>query len=167
MDIDYDIYSYLTYGLFNGILDLRLAREKVTYEIIDIDLIDLNSENNPIIRYKLNIINENGKKLLDEFGKVITIFENMKSLDNDYIKLDKKNILKKKQQNIYLVQIPKTVKIPADKDTSKMSIFDAGKWIDVTHLDNLKMYSDKRCNEMFEFIDNEYHKGKKSIKKIS
>lgn len=164
MDIDYDIYSYLAYELCNGNLELKLASEKVTYEIVDIDLIDLNIDNNPIIRYKLNIIGENGKRLLNEDGKIINIYENMESLNNNYIKIsNKKNILRKKNNDNYLIQIPKTIKLPTDKGTSKLSIFEAGKWIDITDLDNLKMYSDKRCIEMFEFKNNKNNSLKKVI----
>jgi len=165
MELDYDIYSYLSNGICRGSLDLKLAYDKVIYEIVDIDLIDLNKDKN-IIRYKLNIIGDNGKKILNDDGTILTIYEDMKSLDDNYLKLPgKKNLLKKKQKDICLVQIPKTVKLPTDKNTSKLTVFEAGKWIDVTDLDNLKMYSDKRCHEIFEIDNFEYEKN--NIKKIA
>lgn len=166
MDLDYDIYSYLSNGICRGSLNLLLATEKVYYEIVDIDLIDLNVDKN-IIRYKLNIIGANGKKLLNDDGSILTIYEDMKSLDDNYLKLSgKKNLLVKKEQDVCLVRVPKTVKLPNDKCTSKLSIFEAGKWIDVTNLDNLKLYSNKRCCEMFEFV-NEEQLNKNSVKKIA
>lgn len=150
---DYDIYSYLAVGLAKGDLTLVRVREKVFYEIADIDLINLNGTKNDI-RYKLYVLGENLKKILNEDGSPIVLYENIESLNNDYIKVtNRKYLFKKKQDILMVLRLPQTIKVPIDKDTKKLSIIEAGKWIDITNVNNLKIYSEQRFNQMFEFID--------------
>ncbi len=150
---DYDIYSYLAVGLAKGDLTLMRVREKVFYEIVDIDLINLNGTKSDV-RYKLYVLGENYRKFVNEDGSPIVFYENIESLNNDYIKVTNRKYLFKKKKNILMVlQLPKTIKVPIDKNTKKLSIIDAGKWIDITDVDNLKIYSEQKFNQMFEFID--------------
>lgn len=151
MDENYDINSYLASGLGKGFLTLQLVREKVTYEIIGIDSINFNNEKDDIFRYKLCIIGENNKKLTNEKGRPIIIYENTESLRNNYIKISsKKNLFKKKQEYAMVVQIPQTIKVPLDANTVKLTIIEAGKWIDITNPKAIKIYSDKKFNDIFE-----------------
>lgn len=166
MDENYDINSYLASGLGKGFLTLKLVREKVKYEIIGIDSINFNNEKDDIFRYKLCIIGENNKKITNEKGHPIIIYENTESLRNNYMKVpNKKNVLKKKQEYSMVVQIPHTIKVPLDTNTIKLTIIEAGKWIDITNPKNLKIYSDKKFNDIFEFTDDIKKKERMSIKK--
>lgn len=153
MDEDYDIYSYLAIELAKGNLKIKRVREKVFYEIVDIDMINLNNDKNDII-YKLHILGENYKNLMNEDGSPIVLHENIESLNKDYVKVTNRRYLFKKKQDILMVlQLPQTIKVPIDKSTKKLSILEAGKWIDITNVDNLKIYSENRFNQIFEFID--------------
>ena len=166
MDENYDINSYLASGLGKGFLTLKLVREKVKYEIIGIDSINFNNEKDDIFRYKLCIIGENNKKITNEKGHPIIIYENTESLRNNYMKVpNKKKVLKKKQEYSMVVQIPHTIKVPLDTNTIKLTIIEAGKWIDITNPKNLKIYSDKKFNDIFEFTDDIKKKERMSIKK--
>ena len=162
MELDYDIYSYLARGIGNGTLELQLVREKVTYEIIDIDTINLNDKNNDSIRYKLKLLDENGKQILNEDGNPIIYYETAESLKKNYIKIaGKKNNLKKIQECIIAVNVPKDIKVPLDKLTSKLYTIEKGKWIDITNLEELKFYSDKKFNILFDRIEEESKKMKR------
>ncbi len=156
MELDYDIYSYLARGIAEGILILRLVKEKVTYEIIELNTINLNNtKTNNIDRYKLQVVDSNGKKVYNEDGSPMVYYEDREALLNDYVikTYNNKKILRKRQKFLMVVQIPQNIKVPIDNNTSKLSIIEAGKWIDITNLDDLKIYSDKRINDIFEFAD--------------
>ena len=101
MDENYDINSYLASGLGKGFLTLKLVREKVKYEIIGIDSINFNNEKDDIFRYKLCIIGENNKKITNEKGHPIIIYENTESLRNNYMKVPNKKKSTKEKTGVF------------------------------------------------------------------
>ena len=156
MDEDYDIYSYLARGIVEGNLILRLVKEKVGYELIELSSINLTNQGaNNIDRYKLQVIDESGKRLFNDDNSPMICYEDRDNLLNQYsIKfINNKKVFKRKVGYFKFVQIPKTIKVPIDKDTTKLLKIDAGKWIDITNLDNLKIYSDEKFNKLFSFAD--------------
>lgn len=156
MDEDYDIYSYLARGIVEGNLILRLVKEKVGYELIELSSINLtNQGTNNIDRYKLQVIDESGKRLFNDDNSPMVCYEDRDNLLNQYsIKfINNKKVFKRKVAYFKFIQIPKTIKVPIDKDTTKLLKIDAGKWIDITNLDNLKIYSDEKFNKLFSFAD--------------
>ena len=156
MDEDYDIYSYLARGIVEGNLILRLVKEKVGYELIELSSINLTNQGaNNIDRYKLQVIDESGKRLFNDDNSPMVCYEDRDNLLNQYsIKfINNKKVFKRKVGYFKFVQIPKTIKVPIDKDTTKLLKIDTGKWIDITNLDNLKIYSDEKFNKLFSFAD--------------
>lgn len=163
MKLDYDIYSYIVQGVVNGTLKFQLVREKVIYELSDIDQINLNEKSNDSIRFKLLLCDMNNRKIFDEDNHLVFCYESLDSLKENYIKIDgKKNTLKKRQENFVLVQIPETIKVPLDEKTSRLSTIEQGKWIDITDVNNLKFYTDKRFKLLFEVVDDNL----KSLKRM-
>ena len=49
-----------------------------------------------------------------------------------------------------MINVPKSVKVPIDKDGTRLYTIEKGKWIDITNVDNIKFYSNERFNLMFE-----------------
>ena len=156
MDEDYDIYSYLARGIVEGNLILRLVKEKVLYELIELSSINLtNQGTNNIDRYKLQVIDESGKRLFNDDNSPMICYEDRDNLLTDYVVkiINNKKVFKKNIDYLKFVQFPKTIKVPIDKDTTKLLKIEAGKWIDITNLDNLKIYSDEKFHKLFSFAD--------------
>ena len=156
MDEDYDIYSYLARGIVEGNLILRLVKEKVLYELIELSSINLTNQGvNNIDRYKLQVIDESGKRLFNDDNSPMICYEDRDNLLNDYVVkiINNKKVFKKNIDYLKFVQFPKTIKVPIDKDTTKLLKIEAGKWIDITNLDNLKIYSDEKFHKLFNFAD--------------
>ena len=85
----------------------------------------------------------------DDFSNLASILLEQCSIILYLKKIDEKTYL-----TIDNVTIgPNNIKVPIDKSTKKLSILEAGKWIDITNVDNLKIYSENRFNQIFEFID--------------
>lgn len=155
MELDYDIYSYLARGIGNGTLVPLIAHEKVSYEILDVDSINLNKNNNDsFIRYKLQVIDKYGKRKYNEDGKLMILYEDIESLNREYIKvIDRKNTFKKKISEFILVQVPESVKVPLNINTNKFITLEKDKWIDITNIQKLKFYSDKKVKLLFDVVD--------------
>lgn len=154
MDLDYDIYSYIVSGIGDGTLVPQVVQEKVFYQVDEIDSINLNDNNSDNIRYKLYLVDNDGKKVYNDDGEVITYYETIRSLNRNYDKvLGKKNIFKRKEEYFIVINVPKSVKVPIDKDGLRMYKIEKGKWIDITNVNNIKFYSNERFNLMFDIVD--------------
>ena len=151
MDLDYDIYSYIVSGISDGTLVPQVVKEKVFYQVDEIDSINLNDNSSDNIRYKLYLVNYNGKKVVTDDGEVVTIYESIRALSRNYDRvICKKNIFKRKEDYFIVINVPKSVKVPIDKDGTRLYTIEKGKWIDITNVDNIKFYSNERFNLMFE-----------------
>ena len=154
MDLDYDIYSYIVSGIGDGTLVPQVVQEKVFYQVDEIDSINLNDNNSDNIRYKLYLVDNDGKKVYNDDGEVITYYETIRSLNRNYDKvLGKKNIFKRKEEYFIVINVPKSVKVPIDKDGLRMYKIEKGKWIDITNVNNIKFYSNEKFNLMFDIVD--------------
>ena len=154
MDLDYDIYSYIVSGIGDGSLVPQVVQEKVFYQVDEIDSINLNDNNSDNIRYKLYLVDNDGKKVYNDDGEVITYYETIRSLNRNYDKvLGKKNIFKRKEEYFIVINVPKSVKVPIDKDGLRMYKIEKGKWIDITNVNNIKFYSNEKFNLMFDIVD--------------
>lgn len=154
MDLDYDIYSYIVSGIGDGSLVPQVVQEKVFYQVDEIDSINLNDNSFDNIRYKLYLVDNDGKKVYNDDGEVITYYETIRSLNRNYDKvLGKKNIFKRKEEYFIVINVPKSVKVPIDKDGLRMYKIEKGKWIDITNVNNIKFYSNERFNLMFDIAD--------------
>lgn len=151
MDLDYDIYSYIVSGISDGTLVPQVVKEKVFYQVDEIDSINLNDNSSDNIRYKLYLVNYNGKKVVTDDGEVVTIYESIRALSRNYDRvIGKKNIFKRKEDYFIVINVPKSVKVPIDKNGTRLYTIEKGKWIDITNVDNIKFYSNERFNLMFE-----------------
>lgn len=155
MELDYDIYSYLARGIVSGTLIPINVKEKVFYEIICDYSINSNKINSDsFIRCKLQVIDKFGKKLYNEDGKPMILYEDLESLNSEYMKvLGKKNIFKKKICEFIFVQVPESVKVPLDVNTNRFITLEKDKWIDITNIQKLKFYSDKKVKVLFDVLN--------------
>ena len=164
MELDYDIYSYLARGIVNGTLIPINVKEKVFYEIICDYSINLNHTNaDSFIRCKLQIIDKFGKKIYNEDGKPMILYEDIESLNREYMKvLGKRNVFKKKVSEFIFVQVPESVKVPLNINTNKFITLEKDKWIDITNIQKLKFYSDKKVKVLFDVFDEDI----KTLKRV-
>lgn len=155
MDLDYDIYSYLAKGLGSGLLEPHIFSEKVFYEIVDYDSINLNEKKlDNLIRVKLQVIDKYGKKIYNEDGSPLFMYEDKETLNSEYVKaLDRRNMLKKKASKFIFVQVPYSIKVPLNIKTNKFIKLEKNKWIDITNISKLKFYSNNKVKLLFEMID--------------
>ena len=115
-------------------------------------------------RYQLQLLDKNGKRIYRLDGNPVIYYETDDSLKQKYIKvIGKKNIFKKRQSDYIVFRVPKTVKLPLDKDTNKLITLEEGKWIDITDINNLKFYSDNEFNMIFEVVE---EKNKKILERV-
>lgn len=153
MKVDYDIYSYIVEGLKKGILIPQMVIDKNTYEIIGkktIRISDNHKDN--CVKYKLQLIGKNGKKVLNPDGSYNIRYEDEENLINNYVRISGKKNFKKKINNCFMIQAPETVKVPLNVYASKLITLKKGMWIDITDVKNLKFYSDKTFGIYYEVV---------------
>ena len=106
-----------------------------------------------IFSYVELLISKNGKRLVEHNGKPIFkyvsdnfIKENFVPVDGDY------KHLKRKNNQLILIQVPQTIKVPMDVYSRKNFLIEKGRWIDITDINNLKFCSNREFNMLYEVI---------------
>lgn len=154
MELDYDIYSYIAKGIGKGDLVPKVVSEKVTYEIVGFEKIDFDkSKNESCTRFKLRLISKNGKRLVEHNGKPIFKYVSDNFIKENFIPIngDYKH-LKRKNNQLILIQVPQTIKVPMDVYSRKNFLIEKGRWIDITDINNLKFCSNREFNMLYEVL---------------
>lgn len=153
MSLDYDIYSYLARGLGSGYLKLEIVREKIKYQLIKMEEIDLMGKYaDNYFRCTLQILDRTGKKIFDKDNKPIVKYVDESVLEEDYEQIDNK-IYKSKKNELIVVQVPEAIKVPSNFRLNKNIFIRKGTWIDITNVDHLKFYSNKEFKLRFEVLE--------------
>ena len=154
MEFDYDIYSYIVKGIGDGSLVPVIATYKVFYEIVSKeDRVIYDEYDEGFSLYKLQLIDKNGKKIYDLNNKPILKYVDDVALKNDFVFISSdRRKLKMKNNNLILIEVPETIKVPLDIYSNKNSLIKKGTWIDITNVLELKFYSSHEASLLFDIM---------------